>query len=181
MNSSRLREMVVNALKGKTAAEDKVYSPRDWPTHTDLFPVILVSAPYEKKNSLGRNAPQFHTVTTVVVDGRVVAYDTQAGVSGEGEATAAIESLKDEIERYVINNTVIMRNIQQFVSVESQTKVDASGDGHVGQVVIHFNIEYYQGPEEFYPLEAEAIKEINIEQQYPDGTYQTGISIKLEQ
>lgn len=180
MNSAQMRELVTAALAGKTAAQDRVYSPRDWPTHTDIFPVLLVSTPFEKKTSLGRNAPQFNTVTVVSVSGRVIAYDKEDGASGVALATDAVESLRDEIHSAVINNPDIMRNIQQFVSVETQTDVNAEGEGHVGQVVVHFHMEYYQGPEDFFPLETTSIKEMQIRQKQPDGTVETGLMIELE-
>lgn len=180
MNASQIRELVAQALIGRTAAGDKVYSPRDWPTHVDDFPVILVSTPYEKKHSLGRNAPQFNTVTTVRVEGRVVGYDKKDGSSGAGLATDALETLHLEIEKAIINNPDIMPEIQQFVSVESQTGLDANGNGHVGQVAIHFNVEYYQGPEDFYPLIADDVHEMEIQHQTPQGTDPTGVVIQFE-
>ncbi|CAK7026101.1 ABC transporter permease [Saezia sanguinis] len=181
MNSAGIRELVTAALVGKTAAQDRVYSPRDWPTHTEIFPVLLVSTPFEKKSSLGRNAPQFNTVTTVAVSGRVIAYDKEDGTSGVALATDAVEALRDQIHVAVINNPALMQEIQQFISVDTQTVVDAEGEGHVGQVLVHFHIEYYQGPEDFYPVEAVPLKTIEIKQKYPDGTTPTGLTIELEQ
>ena len=181
MNSAEIRELVVKALLGKTVAGNKVYSPRDWPTRVDTFPVILVSAPLEKKSSLGRNAPQFNTVTTVVVDGRVVAYDKEDGTAGDAQSLAAAETLKIQIEKAIINNPDLQKNIQQFVSVDSQTGLDADGEGHVGQVIMHFHIEYWQGPEDFYPIEADPLKQIVVEQKQPDGTHRTGLIIELDQ
>ena len=65
MNAADIRGLVVAALKNNTDAGDRVYSPRDWPTMDEDFPVLLVQTPLDVKHSLGRNAPQFTTVTTV--------------------------------------------------------------------------------------------------------------------
>ncbi|EOA2992928.1 ATP-binding protein, partial [Yersinia enterocolitica] len=65
MNTAQVRQLVVAAILGKTDAENRVYSPRDWPTTEEMYPVILVQTPIEEKQSLGRNAPQFNTITTV--------------------------------------------------------------------------------------------------------------------
>lgn len=180
MNALEIRELIVKALKGKTDAGDNVHSPRDWPTHVDDFTVLLVSSPHDKKGSLGRHAPQFDTVTTVRVEGRLVAYDKKDGTSGAGAAMAALETLRLQVEKAVINNPEIMPNIQQFISVESQTSLDSDGEGHIGQVAIHFDVEYYQGPEDFYPLEADEIHEMEIQHKTPEGTEPTGVIIQFE-
>ncbi|MDK7596346.1 ATP-binding protein, partial [Serratia ureilytica] len=59
MNPRGVRLLIIEALKNKTDAADRVYSPRDWPTTADMYPVLLVQTPIDVKNSLGRNVPQF--------------------------------------------------------------------------------------------------------------------------
>ncbi|MFW5401702.1 ATP-binding protein, partial [Yersinia sp. 1252 StPb PI] len=61
MNTAQVRQLVVDAIIGNTDAGNRVYSPRDWPTTEELYPVILVQTLIEEKQSLGRNAPQFNT------------------------------------------------------------------------------------------------------------------------
>ena len=71
MNSAAIRQMVVTALTGTTSAGDRVFSPRDWSTSPDMYPVLLVQTPFEQKKSQGRNTPAFTTLTTVRITGRV--------------------------------------------------------------------------------------------------------------
>lgn len=71
MNASAIRTMVVAALVGHTDAGDRVYSPRDWPTSSAIYPALLVQTPFDHKKALGRNTPAFTTVTTVRITGRV--------------------------------------------------------------------------------------------------------------
>ena len=180
MDSTQIRELMVEALRGRTFVGDSVYPYRDWPTSVEMFPLLIVSAPFEKKQSLGRNAPQFHTVTTIRVMGRVIAYDDEDGNTGAEKANASIERLKLEVEKAVINYPPLQKVIQQFVSIESQTDVSSEGNGHTGQLFAHFHIEYYQGPDDFYPIEATPIHEIHITEKQPDGTPKTGLIINLK-
>lgn len=113
MNAAGIRALVVAALQGKTSAEDRVYSPRDWPTTEDMYPVILVQTPMDVKDSLGRNAPQFNTVTTVRITGRLQELDGDSD-DGAAKAEAALETLREQIERAVINSYDLTRQTQQF-------------------------------------------------------------------
>lgn len=179
MNDAQIRELITEALKNHTSAKNRVYSPRDWPTKPDLFPAILVSAPFETKRSHGRHAPQFTTVTTVRVVGRVICYDSEDEDNGAELAAADCEILKGEIERAVINNPDIQCEIQQFVKVESETIVSAEGEGHIGQLVIHFEVEYYQGPEDFFPIEAPLLDEVHVREPMVEGAPAVELNIDL--
>ncbi|MGL4859278.1 MAG: ATP-binding protein, partial [Enterobacteriaceae bacterium] len=75
MNPKTLRKMAVEALKGKTEAGDRVYAPLDWPTTSQSYPAILLQTLVDDKTSKGRNAPQFNTVTTLRITGRVEEFD----------------------------------------------------------------------------------------------------------
>lgn len=169
MNAARVRELVVAALKGKTNAEDRVYSPQDRPTTGAEYPCIIVQTPFDHKKSLGRNVPQFNTVTTVRVTGRLEEFDGE-DLDGAIKAELALEALREQIERAVINNYELTRQIQQFSEVRSQIDISAAGEGHMAQLLMDIDIEYYQGPEEFYPIDAEPLTSIDINVQMPDGS-----------
>lgn len=104
MNTAQVRQLVVAAILGKTDAENRVYSPRDWPTTEEMYPVILVQTPIEEKQSLGRNAPQFNTITTVRITGRLQELDCENENDGANKAELALERLREQIERAVINS-----------------------------------------------------------------------------
>ncbi|MBQ0533467.1 ATP-binding protein [Providencia rettgeri] len=178
MNAAQIRELVVNALKGKTAAENRVYSPMDWSTVGGEYPCIIVQTPFDHKKSLGRNVPQFNTVTTVRVTGRLEEFDGEE-LDGAMKAELALEALREQIERAVINSYELTRQIQQFLEVRSQIDISAMGEGHLAQLLMDLDIEYYQGPEEFYPIEADPLTSINIDVQQPDGTPEHHVTINL--
>lgn len=178
MNAAIVRELVVAALKGKTNAEDRVYSPQDWPTTNTEYPCIIVQTPFDEKHSLGRNVPQFNTVTTVRITGRLEEFDEEDR-NGAIKAELALEALREQVERAVINSYELTRQIQQFLNIRSQINISAAGEGHMAQLLMDLDIEYYQGPEEFYPVDADPLTGIDINVQMPDGSPEHHVSIDL--
>lgn len=180
MNARGIRLLVIEALKNKTDAGDRVYSPRDWPTTADMYPVLLVQTPIDVKNSLGRNVPQFNTVTTVRITGRLQELDDKSEDNGAEKAEEALEQLREQVERAVINSYELTRQIQQFFQVRSTIGVDADGEGHTAQLLMELDIEYYQGPEEFYEIDTEPLEGIDATIAMPDGTPEPLVKIDLE-
>lgn len=178
MNAAGVRLLVIDALKNQTVAGDRVYSPRDWPTSEDMYPAILVQTPIDVKNSLGRNAPQFTTVTTVRITGRLQELDDEED-NGALKAAESLESLREQVERAVINSYELTRQVQQFLQVRSTIDVDASGEGHLAQLLMEIDIEYYQGPEDFYPVETTDLEGIDVTLEMPDGTTSPIVKINL--
>ncbi|CNH50625.1 TPA: ATP-binding protein [Yersinia enterocolitica] len=181
MNTAQVRQLVVAAILGKTDAENRVYSPRDWPTTEEMYPVILVQTPIEEKQSLGRNAPQFNTITTVRITGRLQELDGENENDGANKAELALERLREQIERAVINSYDLTRQTQQFARVRSTIDLDSAGEGHLAQLLMELDIEYYQGPEDFYPIEADSLLGIDITMAMPDGTTEPVVSINLSE
>ncbi|HDL7427115.1 TPA: ATP-binding protein [Yersinia enterocolitica] len=181
MNTAQIRQLVVAAILGKTDAENRVYSPRDWPTTEEMYPVILVQTPIEEKQSLGRNAPQFNTITTVRITGRLQELDGENENDGANKAELALERLREQIERAVINSYDLTRQTQQFARVRSTIDLDSAGEGHLAQLLMELDIEYYQGPEDFYPIEADPLLGMDITIAMPDGTTEPLVSINLSE
>ncbi|CQJ47692.1 hypothetical protein [Yersinia enterocolitica] len=181
MNTAQVRQLVVAAILGKTDAENRVYSPRDWPTTEEMYPVILVQTPIEEKQSLGRNAPQFNTITTVRITGRLQELDSENENDGANKAELALERLREQIERAVINSYDLTRQTQQFARVRSTIDLDSAGEGHLAQLLMELDIEYYQGPEDFYPIVGDPLLGIDITMAMPDGTTEPVVSIDLSE
>ncbi|CDG91615.1 Mu tail sheath family protein [Xenorhabdus bovienii str. feltiae Florida] len=171
--------MVVQALMGKTDANSSVYSPRDWSTRGDDYPCILVQTPFDHKKSLGRNVPQFNTVTTVRITGRTEAFDGEFD-NGVEKAGLALEALREQIERAVINSYELTKNTQQYAEIRSQIDIDASGESHFAQLLMDIDIEYYQGEEDFYPIDTHPLDGIDVTVAMPAHTPEPKISINLE-
>lgn len=176
MNSALLRDLFVNTLKSNTDAGDNVYSPQTWATTDDECPLIIVRTPIEQKISKGRNAPQFDTTTTVLIVGRVIAEDADS-VSGDLAAELKAERLKDQIERTIINDYTLYRQIQQISSVRTAIVNDSTGEKHIAEVQMEMDVEYYQGPEDFHPIESTLISGMDISIKQPDGTTQPLVSV----
>lgn len=177
MNAATIRTLVVTALKAaQTDAGERVYSPRDWPTNSPDYPILLVQTPYDQKDSQGRNAPQFLSVTTVRITGRVEAFDTESASTGAMQAEMAVESLREQIDRAVINSYELTRQTQQYRQVRSTIDVDSTGGSHIGQLLYEIDIEYFQGPEDFYPIHTDQLLGIELTIKEPDGTVQPGFT-----
>jgi hypothetical protein len=180
--SADIRELVVQGLTGATAAGNAVFSPFDWPTAQNAYPCILVRAPREKKVSLGKNAPLFSVTTTVEIIARTIAV-AAVGDAGSAEALAAAEQLKSQIEVTLINNTALWVNpdggqiIEQFSSVDSEITTSSEGDMPTAELLMHIEIEFTQGPDDFYPVPGVPIAGIDMRAQEAPGTVEPGFSI----
>ena len=179
MNAAEIRQLVVTALTGKTNAGDRVFSPRDWATSPGMYPVLLVQTPFDHKRAQGRSTPAFTTITTVRITGRTQEYDGETDDDGAIKAELALEELREQIERAVINSYELTRQVQKYAEIRSTINVDAEGDAHAGQLLYEIDIEYYQGPEDFYPVHTTPLDGIDIEIEMPDGTTRPGASINL--
>lgn len=146
-----------------------------------MYPVILVQTPIEEKQSLGRNAPQFNTITTVRITGRLQELDGENENDGANKAELALERLREQIERAVINSYDLTRQTQQFARVRSTIDLDSAGEGHLAQLLMELDIEYYQGPEDFYPIVGDPLLVIDITMAMPDGTTEPVVSIDLSE
>lgn len=88
--------------------------------------MLLVQTPYDEKQSMGRNAPQFTSVTTIRISGRVETFDGEE-LDGAMRAEAALEALREQIDRSVVNSYELTQNIQQFKNIRSAIDVSAEG------------------------------------------------------
>lgn len=182
--SADIRTSFINALKGATDAGQSVFSPFDWPTAPGSYPVILVRAPRERKESLGRNAPLFTVTTTIEIIARTQS-PGEIGDLGSAVALAAAEQLKMQIEVALINNPAVWADsnghqvIQQFASVESDLTTSSDGQMPMAELLMHIEVEFVQGPEDFFPVSGTPLEEVSIAIQMPDGTVEPTFSIPI--
>lgn len=180
--SADIRGLVIQGLTGATDAGASVYSPFDWPTNQESFPLILVRAPRERKRSLGKNAPLFSVTTGVEIIARTRSV-AQLGDAGSAVALAAAERLKAQIEVALINNNSIWVNpdgsqiIEQFESVESEITTGSEGEMPMAELQMKIDIEFTQGPDDFYPVPSTPLQIINGTVVEPTGTLEPQFSI----
>lgn len=143
-----LQDAAIDTLLGaRTIANDRVFEPRDWPTRPDLFPILLVQAPQERKVNLYPGQLSFNTTITLVVVGRVIG-DTPEG------ATEQLNQLARETEDALMLTPEFAGEIQQFVSIATRAVVTADGMNHIGEMGITWELEVFQvfGDPSFTPL-----------------------------
>ncbi|PMQ04163.1 hypothetical protein DyAD56_15860 [Dyella sp. AD56] len=174
--TAELRDLTVAALKASNIAGGNVYSVRSWPTTAMSYPVIYVKTPIEDRESLGPNgAPQYKVTSTIRIIARVQV-PPQANDAGTAVAEAALESLKAQIEVAVINNPSIMVLLQQFPFTRSEMGINSEGSQAFGELALDIGMEFYQGPEDFYPIVGTPIEELTLDADLtnvtdPSGTY----------
>lgn len=176
MNAAQIRQLAAAALLGKTDAEGRIYSTDVWPVTT--YPAILLQTPLEVKESIGRNVSQFNTMTTLRISGHI---QLSEAVNRVTEAAEALERLCEQIQRAVINSYELTRQIQQFAKVRTTMGIDTSSEQHFAEVKVELDLEYYQGPEDFFPVETTPLTGIDIAIDMPDGTTDRLIAITLSE
>lgn len=175
-NSGKLVQLLQTLLLASTDAGAQVFVARTWPSKLSALPAIIVDPLYrETKTSLGKNAPQFDTVTTITVRGRVTA---AAGPDDEGGLTCAeaLETLKWQIERTLINAYPVMLTIEQFVRVDAEFTLSTDGLQNVGELAMAIAMGFYEGPEDFAPIDTSTLEEVAVYSDLvnvfdPQGTY----------
>ncbi|MCP1376043.1 hypothetical protein [Dyella lutea] len=174
--SSDLRLLAAAILKNATDAGTNVFAARDWPTWKGGYPVLYLHTPVEEKESLGPNgAPQFTVTSTLRISARVQK-PTAADGSGAAAAVVALEVIQRQIEVALINNPELMNQLQQFPFIRTEMKVDDDGDQNIAELVVDVGMEFYQGPEDFYPVDAVQLEQITVDADLtnvadPQGTY----------
>lgn len=182
--SADIRALFVSALKGATDAGQAVFSPFDWPTAPDAYTSILVHARKERKESLGRNVPQFNVTATLELLARTKS-PALVGDAGSAVALAAAEKLKAQIESVLINNPAIWadpaggQRIQQFSSVDSELTTSSEGEMPIAELLMTIDVEFFQTADDFFPIPLTPLQGVDLTIQEPDGTTQPGLTINF--
>ena len=135
-----LRDAAVTALKGRTAAGQHVYSPRDWPTTHAAYPAIIVRTTDELAVSKGRfGVPEFDNTITLAIAARVEA-------TTEAAADTAVRALAQQIKAAILRNGqfIYQQEVQQFATFATKIDVTAEGKRHIGDVLVSFGVEVFQ-------------------------------------
>lgn len=181
--TAQIRELVVQQLTLEsapgiypTSAGISVFSPRNWTTFKGQYPAIFVTSPSEDRESLGRHsAQQFTTTSTIKISARVTV-PALANDAGAAQAQVALEALKLQIDQALVNNPAITQLIQQIPFMRSEIDVNSDGDQPLGELVMQIGYEFYEGPEDFYPIDGVPLEEITVDADLvnvfdPSGTY----------
>lgn len=160
--SGALVELVQQSMLNGTRAGTNVFVARTWPARLGEVPILIVDPLYdERRSATGKAAPEFDTVTTITIRGRVSAVG-QADDAGGLEVAEELELFKREIEAALINYTPIMRIVSHFPAIESHFTLSTSGEKNIGEVVISLAMASREGPEDFAPIDTAPLQEVNI-------------------
>jgi hypothetical protein len=151
----------VRLLTGYTRAGASVFTPLDWATYDGEYPVVLARISLVDRESLGRGQSQFTTTATVAISARLQMGALPDDV-GAQELLSQLEAFEGEILRAVVNHPDLMTGLQQMPFIRSQRRVSAEGKFHLGEAVIEIGMEYYEGPEAFYPIPSTQLTDARI-------------------
>ena len=147
-----LRRLTMQGLMGATNAGDRVFAARTWPIAKGDYPLIYLHSPAEDMESMGRSgAPQF-TVTAVIRISARIQLKNMAGNAAAAQSVDDLEVFQQQIKSALINYPPLMARLQQFAFVRSQIQEDGEGALEMAELVMDIGMEFYQGPEEFYPI-----------------------------
>lgn len=121
-----LRLAVMAALQPlmTSAGVKTIASPGVWPTPQEKLPAILVNAPTEQKQSIGKGMANFTTSASITVQGQV-------SKSSPEEALEAIDALAFAVENAVLTDYWVTRTVERFTSVQTDIEVTSDGGPHL--------------------------------------------------
>lgn len=138
LSRKQVQELAITTLRdANTLAGLRVYAPMDWPTKPELFPLLLVQIPQERKVAIARGPTSFLTTMTLLVVGRIAHLD-------QGVVEACCETLAAQVEDALISTTSFIENIQQFPLIETQMVVTSDAKYQIGEIGVRFEVEIPQ-------------------------------------
>jgi hypothetical protein len=160
--SSELRLLAVEGLMGKTLAGTRVYSARTMATWKGEYPMLYLHSPVEDMESLGRNGgPQFTVTTTLAISARVQEKNLPRN-GGAARVLLDLETIQHQIKMALINYPPLMSLLQQYPFIRSEMHESGEGELDLGELVMQIGMEFYQGPEDFYPFAPDTLEQVNI-------------------
>lgn len=151
--TSDLRLLSAEGLMGKTLAGNNVFVARTWATWDGSYPILYLHSPGEDMESLGNvSAPQFTVTATIRVSARVEVKNLPRN-GGAAAALVQLEDIQQQIKMALINFPPLMKRLQQYPFVRSEIRDSGEGESELAELVMDIGMEFYQGPEDFYPLE----------------------------
>ncbi|WP_428492160.1 hypothetical protein [Rhodopila sp.] len=124
-------------IAAHTAAQDRVFPIRDWPTRQEMFPLLMLQTPGENKASINRGVPTFNTSVALIIEGRVAGTDPE-------KVGRAVRDLKREVENALLCTSDFVQNVQQFSSIQTVFGVDSDGKQHAGAFRMTLEVEVFQ-------------------------------------
>lgn len=149
-------------LQANTDAGNRVFKPGDWPTQDGQYPIIKMRLVHEDRQSIGRSgAFEFTTVATIRIAAEVSGLASVDDIGATGVETQ-LWALKRQIEVALVNSYPLTRLIQNIPTMTSQLAFNSDAATHIAGVQIDFSLEFYEGPENFAPVESVDLTQVTI-------------------
>lgn len=153
-----LREEAARALRAAgTLAGLNVWTARSLPIKANALPMIQLQVLADLAESWGRNAPGFTRTAGLLVTAKVAFKTAADGTSAEGET--ALDTICEQIEMTLMQDTQLQRLIQQVSTIETELAFDSTGADQIAVARMRFDLEY---PQTFEPV-GEPLTAINMQ------------------
>lgn len=149
-------------IAANTMAGDNIFRPGDWPTQPGQYPIGKMRLVKEDRISQGRSGPQSFTTTAHIQMSLAVSEPAQLDDAGATAAEAKLWAFKREVEIAIVNSMPLATAIQQISMMRSQLQFLGQGGEHLAGVQMDIAFEYYEGPENFAPVDADDIEEFDV-------------------
>jgi len=151
----KIRQAVVDALRNKTSAEDRVAETRILPWRRHQLPGIAVY-------TLSETVDEASAQTAPRELERTVQLAIEAAVRYSDDVDDALDSLAEEIERVIHADDTLGGNASDCVL--SATEVDIVGDADqmIGAIRLTYNVKYYTYAPAAEDVELDAFRKAHI-------------------
>lgn len=132
-------------IAANTDAGTSVFVGRNWPTTTDMFPLLLLWTPEDRKTGLGLNSRgAFNSNVTLVIKARVLG-------GNPTQIEQALDRITEQIEQALILPVQMLdtAGVEGITEVEMESQITANGAQQIGEAAIGFHIQY---TERFQPV-----------------------------
>lgn len=153
VDAGAIEEEAMRLLVGQTVADNRVFSPLDWDTYDGEYPVALVRVTQEDGVSPGegRSAAQFVVTADLQITGRLQG-KASVGDAGATVLRRQLRAFERQIKQALVNHPDLMGGLQGMPYLRSKADFNGEGAQHLAEVDIHIGLEYFAGPEDFYPI-----------------------------
>lgn len=134
LKRAELRRDIVDLLKGKTTAGQKVYDSLPFRTANNECPCILVYAPQENASARAKHVSMFDSSLTISIEARVA----------EDYLTAmqTLDTLCENIENLILSDQDFLQSVEAITAINTQIGQDDGGEYPLFLAIISVTVEY---------------------------------------
>lgn len=147
----RIRKKIVELLKGKTDAGDRVFPNRAAPAKVDKLPIILVYSKSDAASKFSESPREYKRTISMVVE--IIAAGPEQNFADEDGKTSVedlLDALGEQVECEISRDIFLQGEADDLDLGDSELEFEARGQKMIGSLRITFDIVYYR----FFPTDS---------------------------